>query len=214
MKRDFGLQVGSLVPFPFCFMEFESWDDYKDFYSHGCPAGSKMISVNADGGAHACVHESRAYGNILKDDLKDIWKNMIDWRDGSNFPEECKVCPAFDDCNAGCRLSALSYNNDIKSQDNLKKGWGDRKIKDYDSDAIFEKDCKYMVRKDLLFRRENGFYVLKRFGSEIVCVKSDMADKLIVYKKSGEDFFLSDLSFGREAIKDILREGIIIPSQG
>lgn len=169
VKEDFGIDVGTLIPFPYC-LYGDKLDTYKEIYSHGCPAGNKMMSLNANGDAHACVHEARNYGNIFEIGLKGVWDNMKEWR-GDLFPKECKACSLFDICNGGCRIVGETYTGSLKAYDNLRVGWGGKPLK-YD----FLKNARRILGenrdKTLRMRREQGFYVVDKFGSEIFCVKN------------------------------------------
>lgn len=204
VKNDFGLQVGTLVPFPLCFMGQESREKYAGFYSHGCPAGNKMIAINANGDVHACVHEIKNYGNIFETPIKDIWNNMKEWRTGAFFPDECKICAEFDECNGGCRMCAEAYKGDIASTDILRTGWGAiRKRQNApDKQLGFKLDAvQCLVPQSIRFRKENNFYIVKRFGSEIICVTSDIAAILKKYQKRKKPF--SPLAAGLEDIDTV-----------
>lgn len=214
VEEDFHMQVGTLVPFPFCFiMDNGDWAKYKNFYSHGCPAGNKMISLNANGDAHACVHEKDTYGNILKIGVKGVWENMKKWRDGTFFPDECKECLIFDECNGGCRLCALAYKGKMEATDNLRSGYKrdaagnvSDKYGDLKLDAL-----KCSVPEGLRFRKENGFCVIDRFGSEILCVKSDVAGILENRQKRREPFSPHEAGLtDADLVRKLLNERVLV----
>jgi len=213
-REDFPIQVGTLVPYPFCFVvKGRDLQRYRDFYSHGCPAGNKMISLNANGNAHACVHEEKNYGNILEIGIKGVWERMKEWRSGTFFPDDCKVCPLFDECNGGCRLCARAYNGSISSSDNLRigleGGFEDPWLSEYSGVKL--KHIRCSVPKDLRFMQEAGFSVVNRFGSETLCVKDNIADILKKYQKSQEPFLLSDAGISDiNLVRILLKEKLLM----
>ena len=217
VEDDFGLQVGTLIPFPYCLMDKNGHlRKYANFYSHGCPAGNKMISLNANGNAHACVHEDKSYGNIFEIGIRGVWERMKEWRSGEIFPEPCKSCPVFDECNGGCRLCALAHKGKISAEDNLKLGWdktGEIYFNDkYDNLKLEGLKCS--VPRDLRFRREDGFYVIDRFGSEILCVKNDIACILKDYSEENRTFSPQAVGLNEiEVIKTLLRQKLLCLEQ-
>lgn len=216
IEGDFDMQVGTLVPFPLCFLaEGDDLDRFARFYTHGCPAGNKMISLNANGDAHACVHESKSYGNILDIGLKAVWKNMRPWRSGEYFPDLCKSCPVFDECNGGCRLCALAYGGAISAPDHLRVGWEGRPLPKRFSAAQRAERPPVAVRcsvpKTLRFRKENGFYSVDRFGSEIVCVPDDIAEILKERQKNGGAFIPEDAGLNdADLLDELMAEKLIL----
>lgn len=213
VEHDFGLQVGTLIPFPYCLMDKKGHlRRYANFYSHGCPAGNKMISLNTNGNAHACVHESKSYGNIFEIGIKGVWERMKEWRSGEIFPEPCKNCPVFDECNGGCRLCALAHKGKIYAEDNLRVGWDKAKEINFNDEYVNLQlnGLKCSVSGGLRFRKENGFYVVDRFGSEILCVKNEIADILKNYCKEGIIFSPQEVGLNEiEVIKSLLRQKLL-----
>lgn len=214
VRKDFSMQVGTLVPYPFCFIvKGDRLEDYRDFYSHGCPAGNKMISLNANGDAHACVHESKNYGNILEIGIKGVWEKMNAWRSGVFFPDACKRCPLFDECNGGCRLCAEAYNGDISAPDNLKTGWKGGRDNPWFAEysKLKPAEIRCSVPKDLRFIQEKGFSAVNRFGSETLCVKDHIAKILKEYQKNQKIFFPADIGLdGADLVKTLLKERLLI----
>ena len=143
INKTFGIEVGTLVPYPYCFLNDRK---YSKIYTHGCPAGTKMMVINADGDTHACTHEKKSYGNVFNLGLAKCWENMSEWRDGSILPNECKKCPLLDYCQGGCRMMALHYFKKLSGPDNLMKGIKNLRIKS---------------------RTERNFKIYNTFGSEI-----------------------------------------------
>ena len=110
VKKDFGIQIGSLISYPLCFLG--DLNRYSDFVGRGCPSQrGHVININADGNVHTCVHEEESYGSIWREDFHEVYsKKMIKWRDGSMHYEECKTCPYIKVCNSGCQMTANAVN--------------------------------------------------------------------------------------------------------
>src|SRR3989338_3853819 len=176
IERDLGLVGGALIAFPHCFLGDLS--KYRSLLMRGCPAGSKMMSINVDGSTHACVHEAEGYGNVFEIGLQQAWENMKKWRTGELIPEGCKTCSLFDVCNAGCRMVALSYYGPLNDRDNLKGAAVNVKDTPYKKLLDDLKAGKVKNSPGLRFRKEKGFTAVNVFGAEtFVCkVKSDDSD--------------------------------------
>ena len=115
VKRDFNMDVGTLVAIPFCFIG----ETYGEYYSHGCPAGTKMIVISPSGDARACAHNDSTYGNVFELGVKKAWENMKAWRSGELLSKQCKSCALLSECNGGCRFCSVSRKHDSL----IKKGF-------------------------------------------------------------------------------------------
>jgi len=209
VRDDFKIKVGTLVPFPLCFLN--DLEKYKGFYMHGCPSGNKMLSINADGNVHACVHESENYGSIFDLGLKGVWKNMRGlWQKGEAFPKKCKACEFFEQCNSGCPLIAKYFHGALGSFDILRRGW--KKKNQWPAIKINYQKETFRVFEKLRFREEKEFYVINRFGSEIICVRKGLAQQLLAYFKNKKVFTIVD--FSKKYQKDfvtLIEQGLIVP---
>lgn len=207
--KDFGLQVGSLVSFPLCFLK--DLDKYKEFYMHGCPAGNKMLSINADGKTHACVHEEESYGSVFEIGIRGAWRNMYRlWQKGEAFPPECKQCALFDKCNSGCPLIGRVIYGKYPSYDILRRGW--KKVNKTASPRELPslKGRKFYMAEGLRFRKEDSAYVFDSFGSEIVLVKEHLARILMKYYRENRIFSSEDVSRSyQNEIKSLIARGFI-----
>ena len=93
----------------------------KPKYFQNCDAGFGMAAIRADGKITPCYAIlDYVVGDLLKDDLKNIWQNSIplkNFRETQNISlseiEPCKNCLYKGICNGGCRASAY-YNGNKK----------------------------------------------------------------------------------------------------
>ena len=81
----------------------------------GCPIGHHLICISPNGDIFPCASllEKRfCLGNVLKDDIKDIWKNNKLLKEFRLIKKKvngkCKNCERLDICRAGCR--GISYH--------------------------------------------------------------------------------------------------------
>ena len=81
LKKETGIMIGTLVNYPVCFLG--DLEKYKDFFGRGCPSQrGHRVNINATGDLHTCVHEETDYGNILEDDLSEVYQTkMRTWHD-------------------------------------------------------------------------------------------------------------------------------------
>ena len=133
---------------PECF--FDDTEDNKEFINRGCAAGKKHILLNVNGDSHACVHESKSYGNIHKIGLRKIWDNMAEWRGDKYIPNACKECPRLSSCMGGCRMVALAHTGSLRGMDNLCKG-----------------HAKPDASKQINVRYEEGFLIFRERGAKV-----------------------------------------------
>jgi radical SAM protein with 4Fe4S-binding SPASM domain len=164
IKRDINIGYGALIPFPHCFLG--NLEDCPGLLMRGCPAGSKMMSINVDGSTHACVHEEESYGNIFEIGMEKVWENMKKWRTGELIPASCRECSLFDECNGGCRMIGLSYYGSLDKPDNLKIVKDNIENSKYKEMLDKMKIDKIKKSDNIRVRKEKNFYAINSFGSE------------------------------------------------
>jgi len=212
LKEELGMQVGTCRTVPQCF--FDELDRYDDFLARGCAAGKKHLLLNVNGDSHACVHESKNYGNIHEVGLKGIWENMAVWRSLEYIPEECQSCHLFDICDAGCRLVAQEHTSSMKGYDNLRRGAGH--LPEYKGVIRPEhiesaKNDTFMVHPDFSYRKENGFYIARTVGARVDFIAKDLGDVLIEHHSKGKPLELEDLGDKNlEKLAYFFKRGLVI----
>lgn len=111
------MRVDVLEALPKCVFPDEVLKGKHAFLNRKCQAGRTVIAVSCDGDVRPCAHNPNSYGNLLEEDLRDIWQRMSDWRSMQYIPEECKDCAWLNRCNGGCRTSAKVFNGDWSKKD-------------------------------------------------------------------------------------------------
>jgi len=108
-----------LVPYRalFCLLGHETENDIGAV----CSAGKSSLDILPDGTILPCRRLPIALGNILTDNICDIWFNndiLWDLRNMSNLKGKCNGCEYLNRC-GGCRAMALAVNNDFLEEDPL-----------------------------------------------------------------------------------------------
>ena len=215
LKEELGMQVGTCRTVPQCF--FDELDRYDDFLARGCAAGKKHLLLNVNGDSHACVHESKNYGNIHEVGLKRIWENMAVWRSLEYIPEECQSCHLFDICDAGCRLVAQEHTSSMKGYDNLRRGAGH--LPEYKGGIKPEhiesaKNDRLMVHPDFSYRKENGFYIARTVGARVDFIDKDLSEVLIEHHDKGKPLDVEDLGDNNlEKLAYFFKRGLVVKAR-
>jgi radical SAM protein with 4Fe4S-binding SPASM domain len=205
VKQDTGINIGSLIQYPVCFLE--DVVKYKDYVGRGCSAGRKLLTVNANGETHACVHEMRSYGNVFKDGLANCWGSMNFWRNDSLIPSMCMECPWLQKCEGGCRV----YTHQLNEMDMLASPKSALPSPD-----IFDKEFAPLLNTHRLvaptrlrWRQENGFTLVSVRGALVHAVSDELASFLKARQSSGESFSVSDYAGPAEDLAMCLANWII-----
>ena len=202
VRDETGIMIGTLVSYPLCFLG--DLEKYKDFVGRGCPAQrGRVIGINANGETHACVHESKSYGNIYEIGIKAAYRNMIDWHCGNYHFTGCKGCQYINVCETGCRISANAYFKGLDKQDYLMTNQNDIKSHYkivYDSEIYSEidKGLRFFVPDRLRFRKEKDFYLVSIRWANTIIIEKDDAEFLIDKIKTGKDFDIKDFGLDKK----------------
>lgn len=117
IEENLKMKVDILEALPKCVFSEEVLKGKHHFLNRKCQAGRTVIAVSCNGDVRPCAHNPYSYGNLLKENLPDIWQKMSDWRSMQYVPEECKDCAWLNRCNGGCRTSAKVFNGDWDQKD-------------------------------------------------------------------------------------------------
>ena len=117
IEENLKMKVDILEALPKCVFPEEVLKGKHHFLNRKCQAGRTVIAVSCNGDVRPCAHNPFSYGNILQEELRDIWQKMREWRSMQYIPEECKDCTWLNRCNGGCRTSAKVFNGDWNKKD-------------------------------------------------------------------------------------------------
>lgn len=90
----------------------------------GCPIGHHLICISPNGEIYACaalLDKKFCLGNILKDNIKEVWKNNSLLKSfrliKKKVDEKCKNCDRLDLCRGGCRGIMYSISGKLFDSD-------------------------------------------------------------------------------------------------
>lgn len=171
IEQHLKMKVDILEALPKCVFPENVLEGKHAFLNRKCQAGRTVIAVSCNGDVRPCAHNPFSYGNLLKEDLRDIWQKMSDWRSLQYVPEECIDCTWLNRCNGGCRTSAKVYNGDW----NQKDMWCTGKLTTPPSKDNLEIDLKPDTRL--------------QFSTEIRARKED-DEAYVIYNADDDVFFM------------------------
>lgn len=181
----FGINVGSVTPFPLCILKDIS--KYQNIVSASCAAGISRCSIDAiTGDISACTHEEKSYGNIYTDGLKKAWDNMYEWRQGTLINEECRDCEMLAFCGGECRMIA---GTEAQVKYNLNKH-ADINYSPYIPISAINMNTKYKLSKHVRYRKEAFGGVLRCEDNE--CYVSENIILLYEHIKTRESIKMCD----------------------
>lgn len=117
IEKNLGMKVDVLEALPKCVFPESVLMEKHAFLNRKCQAGRTVIAVSCNGDVRPCAHNPYSYGNLLEEELRDIWQKMSDWRSAQYVPEKCLDCTWLNRCNGGCRTSAKAFNGDWNKND-------------------------------------------------------------------------------------------------
>lgn len=109
------ISVGVLESYPLCGMG--DMKKYQAFTGRHCLAGVTTLTVASNGAIRPCSHLDIVYGNLLEENLNEIWGRMAEWRNGGLLPRICQSCKALPWCGGGCRMEAKMRNGALNAPD-------------------------------------------------------------------------------------------------
>jgi len=99
-------------------VEIEKGNNY--LYGAPCIVGKDGFAIMPDGDVYPCRRFPFKIGNLLQDEVRNIWKNssvLNLLRKRENLKGRCRECK-INDCN-GCRALAYSVKGDFLEEDFL-----------------------------------------------------------------------------------------------
>ncbi len=209
VRDETGIAIYSLYQYPLCMIK--DVEKYREFVGRGCPAGKKMVCINANGDIHACNHETESYGNVLTTGIAPAWARMKKWRDGSLVPEDCKTCKWYPWCEGGCRMAAAAINQpDYLCQGSAATKSMPDPVADYVVSLPRVTDSAlFRVKHGLRYREETGFWLVHLLGSWITRISPQTAAFLMHRDETQPEFRLQDFPGSREALARLVTKHIV-----
>lgn len=196
LKKDFGLNVGTLINYPLCMIG--DLEKYQDFVGRGCPTQQgHRFNINSNGQSHGCVMEDKDYGNVYEIGLKDAYQNTTSWRNESYLYEGCKGCHYIDICQSGCRMDAFAATNKMDGKDPLMPGkeFIVKPFKFKSQKEVTEKieaEARIYVPKRVRFRKEKDFWLMNIRWANTIEISNKEANFFTEAQENGRVFNFKD----------------------
>ncbi|MBU3907460.1 MAG: radical SAM protein [Nanoarchaeota archaeon] len=191
LKEEFGMSVDVVEPIPRCIVDDSK--KYEQFFRRDCAAGKMTISIDPNGDVTPCTHVSKTYGNLLERNLRDIWGEMKEWRDGSFVPERCYPCAEIDICSLGCREAGKTKKGFYNSPDPWSQNPSEKNRRISEVVSIDENQALKIPDK-IKYRKEGEDYAVYCSNTHsVILVNKDFFD-LIKTLYSRKDFTIKSLS--------------------
>ncbi|MCK5236765.1 MAG: radical SAM protein, partial [Deltaproteobacteria bacterium] len=205
VRDETGINIGSLIQYPVCFLKDVA--KYRDYVGRGCPAGKKMLCINADGVTEACSHDHKDYGNVFTDGVKKCWENMMEWRDDSLIPPICLKCSWLKYCEGACRLYTKTPNGmDLLAEDPRSLPDTSMLESDY-TEMVTEKE--FIAPERLRWRKEDDFTLVNIRGARVFELDDKIADFLIKCQETSKIFTSDDFPGSKNELGRLLELWIV-----
>lgn len=172
IEKNLKMRVDILEALPKCIFLHDILSSNHSFLNRKCQAGRTVIAVSCNGDVRPCAHNPNTYGNLLEEELRDIWQKMSDWRSAKYIPEECKGCAWLNRCNGGCRTSAKVYNGDWDKKDMWCTGRLSTPSPHSDKQGYdLQPDTHLQISSDIKVRHEDeNTYLIYNATDDVYCM--------------------------------------------
>lgn len=94
-------------------------DHQRDALVKGSTCGKVSLHIRPNGDITPCGFIEIVIGNILKDDIKEVWdkSEVLDKMRHKTPQGKCKSCASYEECVGGCTARALALTGDINNPD-------------------------------------------------------------------------------------------------
>ena len=182
IEENLKMRVDILEALPKCVFPEDVLKSKHSFLNRKCQAGRTVIAVSCNGDVRPCAHNPYSYGNLLEEDLRDIWQQMSEWRSAKYVPEECKDCSWLNRCNGGCRTSARVYSGDWDKKDM----WCTGKLtmpapRNEQPEIELQPDTQLQIVDNIKIRHEDeNAYVIYNVADDVYCMVNQTFHDFVV----------------------------------
>lgn len=100
-----GFSVDVMEAIPTCVIPPRAFELCLPFVYRSCRAGQRNGTIAVNGDIRPCSHNPEIFGNILKEDISQIWERLQGWRKKIGNPHlDCLHCDVFSYCHGGCGI--------------------------------------------------------------------------------------------------------------
>jgi radical SAM protein with 4Fe4S-binding SPASM domain len=215
IRDDFGLNIDTLEPLARCmFKDFED-DEFVSFFGNRiCSAAVSSCAISSKGNIRPCIHSDKEFGNILLENISEIWEKMKFWSSPEILPKKCTECNANIICEGGCRMSAKTINgcydgNDMYMTEPIMDF---ARIKKLPAEKIFNfnNDDLLMISNNVRFRKEEFGWIVYVYNNIEFC--TDEGFNFIKELQKKDNFtvngLIKDFNFSEELIIPVINKFI------
>ena len=191
LRDELDISVDVVEPIPRCIVD--NPEKYEHFFRRDCAAGKTTVYISPDGDVTPCTHVPTVYGNLLTDELSDVWKKMAEWRNGSFMPSECRNCEESFTCSTGCREGAKIKTGKYTSMDMWAKDPVKQRRISLEGRDPLPLDKEFEVVKGLMIRPEEGGHLIYNPNAFTITYASEGLMTMLTQLKSGGGFTIGGL---------------------
>lgn len=155
IESELKMKVDILDGLPKCVFPSKILSEEHLFLYRRCQAGRSFVAVSPNGEVRPCANSSISYGNLVTENLHEIWAKMSLWRSEDIIPIECKGCTWINRCLGGCRTNAKALTGRWNGTDI----WTPEPIKT----APPNHAKKIQLRSETVLRVADGIQVRKEY---------------------------------------------------
>ena len=195
IEKELGMKVDVLEALPKCVFPESVLMEKHAFLNRKCQAGRTVVAVSCNGDVRPCAHNPFSYGNLLEEDLRDIWQKMSDWRSAQYVSEPCLDCTWLNRCNGGCRTSAKAFNGDWNKNDMWCTGKLAVSLPNNDSLGIeLKPDTQLQFKPNIHTRKEDDeAYVMYNVADDVFFMVNQVYYDFIMDLKNQGTFSFGEL---------------------
>lgn len=195
IEKVLGMKVDVLEALPKCVFPESVLMEKHAFLNRKCQAGRTVVAVSCNGDVRPCAHNPFSYGNLLEEDLRNIWQKMSDWRSAQYVPEQCLDCTWLNRCNGGCRTSAKVFSGDWNKNDMWCTGKLAVSPPNNDSPTIeLKPDTSLQFTPNIQARKEDEeAYVVYNAADDVFFMVNQAYYDFIMYLKNQGTFSFGEL---------------------
>ncbi len=114
--ENLGMQVDIMEALPKCVIPEKAYELNLPFVSRSCFAGKRNGTISPTGNVRPCGHNPQIFGNILNDEISNIWDKLQNWRSATNNQHtNCLACDIKNSCDGGCQFSGHPISGKIST---------------------------------------------------------------------------------------------------
>lgn len=184
IEDELELRVKTNIPVVYCRI-YEHLELRRLMHSE-CSAGRSMVQIGPNGDVRPCPSTVDIYGNILRDNLDQLWARFSDWQERNYTPETCKPCDFIESCGGGCRAEAERISGRLEA----KHPYSIHPIKVQDQEPqhpIREIKIGYVIKpvNNLRWRKEGEGFIVGALGDRYMFCSELEFNMLAAVTKTG-----------------------------